>query len=328
MDEMKYVLFSLLGRPVTAYALCIVIALALGLLLMAMQQKKHGLRGDTVEIFALLALPLGLAGARLFYCLARLTYFMEEGLGNVLRLWDGGYAMWGAALGAVLAAILTAKITRQSAVKVLDAIAAPAALVMALGRLAEFFSGEGIGQMIDTEATAAVFQRFPFAVPHPQWEEPCWAVFMLEALAAFVILAVLLAKKQGKDGDKAKLFLILYCSSQSLLESLRGDNFLIWTKVFIRVSQLTAVLVLAGLMFRALYRWTKAPVEARLSKGRLIACWLAFLAGVGVNIWMQFAVQKSAEIPAWLCYTIMGMCCVIFGYTAYQLVFKAVQVKE
>lgn len=323
--EMRYVLFSLFGMPVTAYALCIVIALALGLLLMAWQQRKHGLSGDTAEIFALLALPLGLVGARLFYCLARLTFYMEEGVINVLRLWDGGYAMWGAALGAVIAVILTAKITRQSAARVMDAAAAPAALVIALGRLAEFFSGEGIGQMIDTEATAAIFQRFPFAVPHPQWEEPCWAIFMLEALAAFVILAVLLAKKPGKAGDKTKLFLILYCSSQSLLEALRGDNFLIWTQVFIRVSQLTAVLVLAGLMFRALYCWTKAAAEARMPKARLIACWVIFLVGVGVNIWMQFAVQKSAEIPAWLCYAIMAVCSAAFGVTSYQMIMKNVR---
>lgn len=323
--EMRYVLFSLFGMPVTAYALCVVIVLALGLLLMVWEQKKHGLRGDTAEIFALLALPLGLVGARLFYCLSRLSFYMEEGILNVLRLWDGGYAMWGAALGAVIAAILAAKITRQSAVKVLDAIAAPAALVIALGRLAEFFSGEGIGQMIDTEAAAAIFLRFPFAVPHPQWEEPCWAVFMLEALAAFVILAVLLAKKPGKEGDKAKLFLILYCSSQSLLESLRGDNFLIWTKVFIRVSQLTAVLVLAGLMFRALYRWTKAPAVARMPQKRVITNWVIFLVGVGVNIWMQFAVQKSADMPVWLCYAIMAVCCAAFGVTSYQLIMKSVK---
>lgn len=325
MEDLKYVLFHLGGMPVTAYALCIVIAIAAGLLLMAWEQRKQHLRCDTVEIFAMLAIPLGLVCARLFYCAARLDMYMELGMINVLRLWDGGYAMWGAALGAVLAALLTAKITKQSAVALMDAMAAPAALTMALGRLAEYFSGEGIGQMIDTETTPAIFQRFPFAVPHPQWEEPCWAIFMLEALAALVILAVLLVRKFRKPGDKAKVFLILYCACQSLFESLRADNFLHWTKVFIRVSQLTAMLVLAGLMLRALYQWRKAPAGARKPKAWVITNWVILLAGVGVNIWMQFAVQKSAYIPVWLCYTLMALCSVDFGVTSYRLIMKSVK---
>ena len=316
MEEMKYVLFTVLGRPVTAYALCIVAALALGLLLMAWQQKKNALRCDTAEIFALLALPLGLVGARMFYCLARLTVFMELGMGNMLRLWDGGYAMWGAAGGAVLAAILTAKITRQSAARILDAMAAPAALVMALGRFAEVFNGEGIGLEVEN----AFFQRFPFALFNADWEVWFWAICLLEGVVALVILAVLLAKKPGKAGDQAKLFLVLYCSAQILLESLRRDQFLRW--LFVRVSQLTAVLVLGGLMFYALYKWLKTPAEHRVPKKALITNWVVFLVCVGLCIAMEFAVDKAAFMPVWLCYTIMGVCCVIFGYTAHQLILK------
>ena len=104
MDEIKNVLFSVFGMPVTYYALFVVLALALGLLFLLAEQKRAGLRGDTTEIFALLALPLGLIGARLFYCLCRLNLYLEMGLINILRLWDGGYALWGAVGGAVAAA--------------------------------------------------------------------------------------------------------------------------------------------------------------------------------------------------------------------------------
>lgn len=314
--EMKHVLFSLFGMPVTLYALCVVAALALGLLLLAWQQKKHHLRADTAEVFALLALPLGLVGARLFYCLSRLAIYMDMGLANILRLWDGGYALWGAVGGAVLAALLTAKITKQSAPRLLDALSAPAALVIALCRIAELTNGEGIGM----EVYNPVFQRFPFAVFDADWEVWFWAICMLEAAAALVILIVLLAKKPGKSGDHAKLLMILYCSSQILLESLRRDQFLRW--LFVRVSQLTAVLVLGGLMFWALYRWAKTPADKRMPKKQLILNWVIFLACVGICIGMEFAVDKAAFMPVWLCYTIMGVCCVIFGYTSYQLILK------
>lgn len=321
--EMKNVLFTLLGKPVTLYAALLVIALALGLGMLYLGQKKAGLRRDTTEVFALLALPLGLIGARLFYCLARLTLYMEIGLGSILRLWDGGYALWGAVGGAVLAALLTAKITRQSAVKLLDALAAPAALTIALSRFAEFANGEGIGLEVEN----AIFQRFPFAVYDAEWEVWFWAIFMLEGAAALVICLVLQMKRIAKQpGDKAKLFLVLYCSAQILLESLRRDQFLRW--LFVRVSQLTAVLVLGGLMFWALYKWVKTPADRRMPVKQLILNWVIFLAGVGVCIAMEFAVDKSADMPVWLCYCIMAVCCVVFGYTSYRLILKGVAAKE
>ena len=316
---MENVLFTLFGLPVTQYAAYLVGAIVIGLLVLLREQRKAGLRADTTESFAVLALPLGLVGARLFYCLARLTLYLEIGIGNVLRLWDGGFALWGAVGGVVLAALLTAKITRQSAVKLLDVLSAPAALVIALSRFAEFASGEGIGMEVEN----AFFQRFPFAVFDPEWEVWFWAVFMAEGLVALAIFILLQVRKPGCSGDRAKLFLVLYCSAQILLESLRRDEFLRW--LFVRVSQLTAVLVLGGLMFYALYRWVKADKVHRMPVKALIINWVIFLAGVGLCIAMEFAVDKSADMPVWLCYCIMAVCCVAFGTTSYKLILQRVK---
>ena len=317
--EMRNVLFEIFGLPVTLYAALLVCAFAAGLLLLHMNQRKAGLAADTAEIFALLALPLGLVGARVFYVLARLPLYMEIGLGNVLRLWDGGFALWGAVGGAVVAAILTAKITKQSAVKLLDALAAPAALTIAIARFAEFASGEGIGLEVENE----LLQFFPLAVFDPEWEVWFFAIFMAEGIAALIICVLLQWKNFPRTGDKAKLFLVLYCSAQILLESLRRDQFLRW--LFVRVSQLTAVLVLGGLMFYALYKWVKAPKASRMAVKPLIINWVIFLLGVGICIAMEFAVDKSADMPVWLCYCIMAVCCVAFGWTSCKLVLHSVK---
>lgn len=320
--EMKNVLFTLLGKPVTLYAALLVCAFVLGLLMLYREQKKASLRSDTTEIFALLALPLGLICARLFYCLARLTLYMEIGLESVLRLWEGGYALWGAFGGVVIAALLTARITRQSAVRLLDALAIPAALTIALARFSEFANGEGIG----LELYNPLFQRFPFAVYNADWDTWFYAIFILEGAAALVIALVLYFMKLKQPGSRAKAFLILYCSVQILLESLRRDNFLRW--LFVRVSQLTAVLVLGGMLFWALYRWAKAPKTMRMPGRMMIINWVLFLLGVGVCIAMEFAVDKSAYMPVWLCYSIMAVCCVVMGYTAWQVIMKNVKAAE
>lgn len=312
----RYTLFTIFGRPVTAYALCIALSLAMGLWLLGREQKRRGLRADTAGIFALLSLPLGLLGARAFYCLARISFYLEIGAENMLRLFDGGYALWGAAGGAALAALMTAKITGQKCAAILDALAAPGALTIALCRFAEFFSGEGIGMYVENES----FWRFPFAVCN-EYGEWYWAVFLLEGAAALAIFLVLLLQKRRAAGEEAKIFLILYCACQILLESLRRDNFLRW--LFVRVSQLTAVLVLAGLMMPALIPWLRRPRDRRMPPARMAARLGIFLLCIGISIWMEFAIDKSAVIPVWACYSVMAVCCIGIGCTAYQIVLRS-----
>jgi len=318
--ELKYVLFSLFGLPVTLYALCVMLALAAGLLMMYREQKKYRLRQDTTEIFALLALPLGVIFARLVYCLCRMDIYSEMGIGGVLRIWEGGYSLMGAALGAVLAAALTARITRQSLLTLLDTFAPPAALMIALCRFAEWASGQGVGM----EATIPFFQRFPFAVYSADWEIWFFAIFMLEGIGAWLIALALQSKKiPAAPGSRAKMFAVLFCSSQMFFEMLREDGFLRLQVFFLRLTQLGAMLVLVGVMLAALIKWARIPSKQRMRGGKMALLWLLFLACAGVNIWMQFAIQKSADLPVWACYAIMGLTCLGFGIISWKIIFHS-----
>jgi len=221
--ELKYVLFSVFDRPVTLFAVCVMLAVAAGLFLIHREQKKSGMKAETTEVFALLALPLGLLCGRIAYFLCNFRiYLYEMGIARVLHLWDGGYALLGIALGVALAGFMTAKITRQSAGKVLDMIAAPAALMIALCRFAELTSGQGMSQ---EEVTASFFQRFPFAVFDGYWEIWFWAVFVLEGVAAWIIALILQSKRLPKaPGSKAKMLVILLCAALGLLSSWMAER--------------------------------------------------------------------------------------------------------
>lgn len=303
-------LFSLFGLPVTPYALCIAAAALAGLLLFGWRARKAGCKPEAALWFAALALPMALLGARIFYCLVRLSLYLEIGLENALYLWQGGYMLWGAVAGCGLAAFCAGKLTGEKPVTITDAAAAPGALVIALCRFAEYFSGEGIGMYVENEA----FWHFPLAVCN-EYEEWYWAVFMLEGLAALIVMT--LVWKRQRQGDQTKLFLLLYSVCQVLLESLRRDNFLRW--LFVRVSQLLAVLVIAALMLMGTLRWQKEKRPAFTGK-RLLLHWLGFFLCVGVIIVMEFAVDKSADLPIWLCYVAEAVCCVGILGVSYPVV--------
>lgn len=308
--------------PVTAYALCLVIALGAALLLLKNNCKQMNLRADTAGTAALLALPLGLLGARAFYCAARIYFYLEIGLENILRLWDGGFALWGAVGGAALAGWLAARITRQRPALILDAMAAPGALVIALCRFAEYFNGEGWGPLVENPSLGF----FPLAVFNAWSEEWYFAVFVLEGLAALGIFFALM-RTQRAAGQTALLFLILYSSCQIVLESMRRDAYLSW--LFVRVNQLTAVIVLAVMLLVFTALWLRKKNQRRAGAGRVALDWLLFLGCVGLCIALEFSVDGKIwdGLPVPAAYGLMALCCVIMGMVTCRMVFRSVQKK-
>lgn len=301
----------------TAYGLWIAAAVLLGTAFFLMLSRKK-IGWNAAVWTAVLAIPLGLAGARLLYTGMKIKWFMEIGLENILwpmtedhNYWGDaqGFALWGAAGGVALAALLGSRLSRKSAGDVMDALAPAAALTIALCRFGEFLIGEGVGPDVEDEA----LWFFPLAVTDEYYAR--YAVFMLEGLVALIILAVLLTwGRRYTGGDRARLFLILYSASQVLLESLRRDSFLAWQ--FLRVSQLICVLVMTGMMIAATIR-RRHPAGAVLRMGIVVpVAWAVFLAVVGGLVWLEFAIDKSATLELETAYIIEAVCCVALGVTS------------
>ena len=312
---MEFTLINVFGLPVTPYALCLVISLGIGLLCFFALAKRNGVSMDAAWRTALLSLPLGLVGARLFHFAGNYYYYEEMGFDALLRLWNGGFALWGAVGGAALAAFIAGKTARQPVSTLLDTLAIPGALVIGLTRFAEFFSGEGIGPYVEND----FFARFPFAVYRPDYEVWNWAVFMLEGIAALVIAFILLRKKRPA-GDTARLFLLLYSACQITLESLRRDHCLRW--LFVRVSQLTAFLVILGLMLFATVRWAKANRTRKASPLPVLLSWLAVALFSGIIIAIEFSFDGKIlrDLPVWAGYLIIACCSAGIGIFAYRTI--------
>lgn len=305
--------------PVTVYAygLALAVSALLSLCLAKNTFRKTGLHADTLSWFALLAVPMAVLGARLMYCLVRLPWFLEKGWGYFFHLTDGGFMLYGAMAGCLLAAFLAARIKRQSFAYVADALAAPAALMIGLSRLAEGLAGVGYGwpvadwfdpwmgmSLVNLE-NYEWLQRFPFAMQEPMYEQWCWAVYVTEALAALVMLIVLLRMKNRRGGAKALLLLLVYASVQILAESARQDEVMRWG--FIRVSQLISALAVGAVMLICCLKLKKKTAK-------LIApCMAGLLACIAVVLVMEFALERKITALAWmpmdLCYIVTILAC-------------------
>lgn len=286
-------LFTLAGLPVTAYALGLALSVAFGACLAGLCLKKAGQPARTAQIFLLLALPLGLFLARLMYVLIRLPFFIEWGEGLAFRLWQGGYSVWGAVAAFLLAGCLTARLTRQNPGALLDRLLPAALVLLALARCCEGLAGQGFGQEVP-----AGLAFFPLAVGN-EWGEFRYAIFMLEAAGALLILFLVYRRPGKVPGLRTRLALGLFCALQILFESLREDQVLSWG--FVKVSQVFAACTLLALMVEGLYLRQSAawPWPRHLALTSLVL----LITVVGL---LEYALDKS-NLNTLLIYALMSL---------------------
>ena len=299
------------------YGLAVAGAVLIGLFWARALCARRGLAAQTVSVFAVLALPLSFLCARLLYCLICLDGFSRQGLAYFFEFTGGGYTLFGALLGGVLALALTARRTRQPWGRIADALCAPAALVVALGRLAEGLVGQGYGWYVedwfDPMNGMSLFHpeefdgllRFPFAV-QDMYGEWSWAVFVLETLLALVIGALALRRGEGRrPGDTALRALLNLCAAQILCESLRQDAVLRFG--FVRVSQVLGALVAVALLVYGCLRMER-PTPARVAVPVV-----GTLASAGAVVAMEFALEKKIvlleALPMDVCYLLTALAC-------------------
>ena len=282
-----------------AAAICIFLCLYL-------RQRGNGL---SAAILVPLASVMGLLLARLahWYCradaYASLNAAMTEFTG-------GGYALMGVFAGCILAVVLL-RLLRivKNAPMAFDCLAVAGAAGVCLGRLASLYTSADRGMVMEGIKTLPLV--YPVSNSVTGVTEYRLATFMLQAIVAGALFLVLLVMylrprkegKQLKDGDTAMLFLLVYGSSQVLLDSTRYDSLFMRSNGFISIVQILGAVSLALVIVMFSIRL----VKARGFKWWYVALWLVLAGCIGGAAFMEYYVQRHGDL-ALFCYSVMGAC--------------------
>lgn len=211
-----------------------------------LKRKTHA-GAETILLFGLLGIPLGLIGSRLVFCAVNIDYFLQAIAqpARMLDFWDGGLSMTGMLAGLVVAAMLAARIRKVDFRAFLDAVTLPMGLLILGFRLAEGLTeGLGIGRQVEADSLAGSLPILFVTETMGTMELHRLAVFRYEAVFALAIFAAMLwlvsSKKSRRAGDLSLLFFALYGAGQVLFESMRDDGHMVLG--FIRVQQVLGLL--------------------------------------------------------------------------------------
>jgi phosphatidylglycerol:prolipoprotein diacylglycerol transferase len=211
--------FHIFGIEVRWYAICIVLGIIVALILCKRSNEKFYITFDNVLENTLLALIAGVIGARIYYIIFNLSYYLKSPL-EILDLRKGGLAIYGGLIAGGITIYKLCKAERINILDYFDYIVPFVAIAQAIGRWGNFFNIEAYGSQTTSVFRMGIETTSGYMEVHP--------VFLYESFACLAIFIILrfFQKHRKFSGEIFYLYMALYSGIRFFLENLRQDSLL------------------------------------------------------------------------------------------------------
>jgi len=233
------VLVTIGGLKIHWYGIMIAIGLYVGIQVGLREAARRGLNKDQLMNVALLAAVLGIAGGRLYYVVQNNPSFFLHHPAEIIAVWQGGMAFFGAMFGGLLAVAISAWRWRIPFWSLLDVGALGMTIGQAIGRVGNIINGDIVGYKTNGWGFEYTNPNTfgPLNVP----VQPASLYELLISLALFLLLWNLRTRVHP-EGMLAMIYVVLYSVSQFFIFFVR-DNIVILGGL--KQAQVTSLVVIA-----------------------------------------------------------------------------------
>ena len=196
---MDRVAFTLFGIDIMWYGILMATGMVLGVFIALREAKRLGIKEDDILNLAIIAIPCGLIGARLYYVIFNWSYYSGN-ISEILNFRGGGMAIHGGLLGGVLAGYIYTKVKKLNFFKMADCVVLGIPLAQAIGRWGNYLNKEAHGGPTDLPWGIMVdgIKVHPTFLYESIWD-----------LGVFIFL-MLFRKKQKYEGQILVYYITLY----------------------------------------------------------------------------------------------------------------------
>lgn len=260
---MHPVLFKFGPIEIRFYGLMYVVAILVAswLIRKEVKRKAISLNDDDVMNFIIWAVVGGVLGARLYYVVFNLDYYLSN-LVEIPAVWHGGLAIHGGMIGGIFAAWLYLKRKSVAFWRMADSVAPALILGQAFGRFGNFMNGDAHGRPTDMpwgivfppESIAGT--EFPGIPLHPTM-----LYELVINFGIFLFLWLYLKEREHKDGFIFASYIVLYSTGRFIVEHFRADSLMFGS---IRAAQMVSlsIAVVALIIIFAKRLWEDGPRRA------------------------------------------------------------------
>jgi phosphatidylglycerol:prolipoprotein diacylglycerol transferase len=226
--HMTEIVFCIGSLTVGWYGIMIAIGVLSAIGIVFLEAKRRGEYTGHIVNMALLVIPLGAIGARMYHVIDQWDYFMQN---PGLIIGGRGLGIFGAIIGGALGLIIYTRWKKLSTLRWLDILAPGVILAQAIGRWGNFFNQELYGYPTDLpwaiyiDPAHRLLGYGNYSHFHP--------LFLYESLwnlLGFAILMVLGRKLRSclRDGDIFFLYIVSYGIGRFFLEGLKFNVWTLW----------------------------------------------------------------------------------------------------
>ena len=230
---MDRVAFTIFGIDVMWYGVLIATGMLIGIALAIREAKRVGISEDDVLNIAIIAIPVAIICARLYYVIFSWDYYSQNP-GEIFNIRGGGLAIHGGLIGGILTGFIYTKVKKLDFFKTADAVMVGMPLAQAIGRWGNFINGEAHGG-----PTSLPWGIMVDGVKvHP--------TFLYESIwdfGIFLFIMFYMRKKKTYEGEVIVSYITLYSIGRFFIEGLRTDSLMFGP---IRMAQFISLVGVVG----------------------------------------------------------------------------------
>lgn len=246
-----------IGHGIYWYGIILAIGLLAGLVLCMKQAKRYGLTEDNVLDMVLWAVPSCIIGARLYYVIFYLDLYRNAdgslNWGEMVAVWDGGLAIYGAVIAGAIVAFFYTRHKKIKMGAMTDLAVMGLLLGQCIGRWANFINREAFG----AETTLPWRMRLWTSATQYIEVHPTFFYESLWNLIGLLLILFVVSKGRRFDGENTCFYFLWYGLGRTWVEGLRTDSLYLFNWTIggqpIRVSQALSLVMVFVSLFMLYY---------------------------------------------------------------------------
>ena len=240
-------IFSLGSIHVRWYGLLFALGFIVGFQIMAKIFQTEGKSQKDLEALTIYMIIGTVVGARLGHCLFYEPGFYLSNPIEILKIWNGGLASHGAAIGILIALYFYTKSRpRISYLWILDRVVIVVALAGCFIRMGNFFNSEILGKASNLP-WAIIFARVDQVPRHPA---QLYESLIYCAIAIYLILRYFRQKSEVPKGVLFGIFLVTVFSARFLIEFIKENQASFESALALNMGQILSIpFIILGVYF-------------------------------------------------------------------------------
>ena len=223
---MNKILFDLGIIQIKWYSLFIFIAMLVASILIYREARRKKIDDDTLFNMLFYGIIIGILGARLYYVLFNLNYYLKYPL-EILMIWNGGLAIHGGLLAGLLFMAYYSKKHKINILGILDILVVGVIIAQSIGRWGNFFNQEAYGGIISLSTLKSM--HLPQFIINGMYIDgdyrtPTFLYESFSSLLCFIVLILLRKTKKIHTGQLTGIYLSWYGIERFFIEGLRTDS--------------------------------------------------------------------------------------------------------